>query len=187
MDKISRALILATEAFAGQVRKGDRKPAVFHSLEVADIAYRLTKDEDITVAAALHDTIEDAGITLEKIQSEFGERVAFLVSTETENKYRKQNPASTWLQRKQESLGILKETSDLGVKALWLSDKLSNMRSFGRLKEDKGENMWEAFNQKDPKLQQSYYLSIAELLKEFEDTREYKEYIALINKVFDGE
>ena len=80
-----------------------------HPLEAASIAGMLTKDEDIICAAVLHDVVEDTDRQLEEIRELFGDRVAELVSSETENKRRYLPPEATWRIRKEESLKHLKE------------------------------------------------------------------------------
>lgn len=184
MNKISQAICFATEAFDGMVRKAEEQPAIFHSLEAGAIAQSVSGEEDVVCAAILHDTVEDTRVTMSEIREQFGERVAYLVASETENKYPNTDPTKTWMTRKEESLKELRESTDLGVKALWLGDKLSNIRSFSRLRERMGDRMWNQFNQKDPKFHEKYYRMIAKELEVFADREEYREYITLINKVF---
>lgn len=184
MNKISQAIIFATKAFDGKFRKSEHLPSIFHSLEASIISQSVLLDEDVACAAILHDTIEDAGITLQQIEDQFGKRIAYLVSTETEDRIPGSNPIETWKARKQKSLDFLKQTDDIAVKALWLGDKLSNMRSFHRTKKEEGSSMWNKFNQKDPNEHKKYYQTIAEELKIFEDKDAYIEYCSLIEKVF---
>ncbi len=184
MNKISEAILFVTTAFDGQRRKCENTPAVFHSLEAGYIAQTITDDEDIVTATLLHDTVEDAGITLEEIEERFGGCVAHLVSSETEDKRLNQNPADSWYERKEEAINILKKSNDLGVKILFLSDKLSNMRSLYRSKQKFGDELWQMFHQTDPQAHYWYYDSIAKSLEELTDTLAYKEYVELIHRTF---
>lgn len=184
MNKVSEAICFATEAFDGKIRKGDGGPAIFHSIEAASVVQEICGDEDTVCAAVLHDTVEDAGITIEQIREKFGERVAFLVASETEEKYRSRSSEETWQQRKEESLKVLMSTDDQGIHAMWLGDKLSNIRSFARLKKRYGDNMWQFFNQKDPMKHKWYYETIASELDAFSDTSCYNEYISLLKNIF---
>ncbi len=186
MNKLSEAICFATKAFDGKYRKAENMPAIFHSLEASAIVQTICDDEDVMCAAVLHDTIEDTGVTLAEIKEKFGERVAFLVESETEQKYPEKNPSDTWLLRKERTLKVLRESTDIGVRALWLGDKLSNMRSFFRLRQRMGDGMWEIFNQKDPEVQEKYYQAVAQELAIFEGTDAFREYTDLINKVFGG-
>lgn len=184
MTKLSEAICFATEAFDGKYRKGEKKAAVFHSFEAASIVQTICDDEEVVCAAVLHDTVEDTGVTISEIEEKFGKRVAMLVQSETEEKYPEKNPSDTWLLRKQSTLETLKNSTDIGVRIMWLGDKLSNMRSLSRLKEQMGDNMWDIFHQKDPEAHRQYYQAIAKELEVFSHTDSYKEYIALIKKTF---
>lgn len=49
-------------------------PYILHPMEAAVIAGTLTQDPEVLAAAVLHDTVEDAGVTLEEICAACGER-----------------------------------------------------------------------------------------------------------------
>lgn len=186
LEQLSEAICFATKAFDGMERKVDRHPAILHSLEAATIAQTLTDEKEAVTAAVLHDTVEDAGVKIGEIMELFGDRVAELVLSETENKRVKQSPSDTWRERKEESIAVLKQTEDRGVKALYLGDKLSNLRSLNRSFEIYGNELWQNFNQKDPAEHKWYYTEIGKALSVFSGTPAYKEYISLINKIFGG-
>ncbi len=187
MDKLSEAICFVTAAFEGMKRKCVKSPAVFHSLEAGCIAQTLTDDADTVIATILHDTVEDAGVTLDEIRARFGDRVAQLVKGETENKRETQDPHATWQVRKEEAIEILSQSKDIGLKILFLSDKLSNMRSLYQCKLKFGEALWQMFHQHDPKMHLWYYKTIAQKLPELADTVAYQEYIELIEKTFSEE
>ena len=187
MDIFDKALKFAIEAHSGMVRKASDKPYILHPIEVAAIAGSRTDDRNVMAAAALHDVVEDTPITEEDIKLNFGDRIAGLVASETENKRPEMPAQDSWIIRKEESLCALKQTDDVGVKILWLSDKLSNMRSFYREYIEHGERFWDGFNQKDPKIQEWYYRMIAGLTVELKDHPAWQEYSELINRVFGGE
>ena len=79
---------------------------------------------------------------------------------------------------------MLENTKDSGVRILWLSDKLANMRSFARQYREQGDALWQDYNQKDPAMQAWYYYSIARYLQPLRDTDAYQEYVSLVNEVF---
>lgn len=188
MDKLNKAIKFATDAHDGQTRKLRTTPYILHPLEAASIAATLTEDEDIMCAAVLHDTVEDTSVTMEDIKREFGDRVAQLVAMETENKRKHLSPECTWKIRKEESLQHLKESNDKAVKLLWLSDKLSNMRSIFDSYVKVGDELFNEFHEKDKKQHEWYYSTIAELLRPyFENTGAFKEYSELVNYVFKWE
>ena len=187
MNVLERAIVFAVNAHQGMVRKKDFSPFILHPLEVACIAGTMTRDLETLAAAVLHDTAEDAGITLKDIREEFGERVAYMVKLETENKYRELPADSTWMKRKEESLEDLAACNDVEVKKIWLADKLSNMRSFYRQYRKEGITFWESFNQSDPGKQAWYYRTVRDLLGELEEYDAYKEYCELLNELFGEE
>lgn len=187
MELFEKALLFAADAHKGMIRKRAGTPYITHPMEVCVIASSISVNEELLCAALLHDTVEDTPVTAEDILREFGERVAYLVSTETEDKRPDMPPWDSWEIRKKESLQVLANCNDRDVKILWLSDKLSNMRSFYRLHEEEGEKLWLNFHQPDPKKQGDYYREIARLTEELSDTAAWKEYRYLLDEVFKGE
>ena len=128
--------------------------------------------------------MEDAGVSIEEIEEKFGSRVRELVESETEDKRENLPPQATWRIRKEESLEVLKNTTDLGVLMVWLGDKLANMRAIYRDFKVEGEAMWQRFNQKDASEQAWYYRSIADLTERLSDTSAWLEYKTLTELVF---
>ena len=184
MELFEEAIRFANEAHSGMYRKGNKTPYILHPMEAAVIAGSMTDSIEVITAALLHDTVEDTDVTIEQIREKFGSRIAELVESETENKREELPPGETWQVRKEESLEVLRNTDDIGVKILWLSDKLANMRSFYRKHEKYGDALWKEFNQKDKDKQFWYYNTIADLLIDLQDTKAWREYKWLLNKVF---
>ena len=185
MTVFEEAVVFALKAHAGTTRKAEKTPAVLHSLETAAVAGSMTDDPELLAAAVLHDTVEDTPTTLGDLREAFGARVAALVASETEGKRAELPPADSWQLRKAESLEVLKRGS-IEVKILWLSDKLSNMRSFYRLWEKEGASLWRRFHQSDPARQAWYYRGIAEYTAELSGTAAWREYVRLVDLVFGG-
>ena len=153
-------------------------------MEAAVIVGTMTDDQSLIAAAALHDVVEDADISMEEIEERFGARVRELVQYETEDKRADLPPTETWRVRKEESLTVLKNTEDIGVLMVWLGDKLANMRSIYRDFKVEGNAMWQRFNQKDVAEQAWYYRSIANLTERLSDTSAWLEYKTLTELVF---
>ena len=179
-------MLFAMNAHSGQIRKNGTTPYILHPAEAAAIAATLTDDEEVLMAVVLHDTVEDTDVTAEDIRREFGERVAELVSGETEDKREGIPKEESWMIRKQESLEELR-TAPAEVKIMWLSDKISNMRSFCRQYRAEGRDMWKHYNQSDVKMQEWYYRTIAEYVSEFKGTEAYDEYITRLDFLFGEE
>lgn len=186
MTLLENAILFAVKAHEGMLRKDKRTPYILHPLEAASICGTLTSDEQVLAASVLHDTVEDTAVTAEEILARFGERVAMLVASETEEPFSHLAPEASWQLRKESSLKALREARDPGVKILWLGDKLSNMRSFYRQWQAEGEAMWRHYHQKDPAAQAWYYRSIARALSDLQDSAAWQEYQHLVESIFQG-
>jgi len=126
-EKIDRAVTMACEAHAGQMRYagGDY---VCHPLQVACILVELGMDNETIVAAILHDVVEDTGVELDDIKREFGENVALLVDGVTKIT---QMPFSTREEEQAENVRkmLLAMSQDIRVIIIKLADRLHNMRT----------------------------------------------------------
>lgn len=177
---IEKALAFATQAHSGQKRKGVPLPYILHPMEVATIVAGISTDPDLIAAALLHDTIEDCkDVTYDVILQIFGSRIASFVAAESEDK------SKTWMERKQATIDHIATENRLEVKILTLADKLANMRSLERDYQSLGEQIWDCFNQKDPRYIEWYYKGVRDGLTVLNHTLAYKEYDYLIRKLFD--
>ncbi len=68
----------ALRAHEGQFRRSG-EPYITHPVAVADIVAELGLDEQTVAAALLHDAVEDTGLSLEDIRTQFGDGVAGVV------------------------------------------------------------------------------------------------------------
>lgn len=187
MKKSEEAIIYATIMHQGKVRKFSDSPYIFHPLEVAQILSTMTDDEEVITAGILHDIVEESDGTLGEIEKRFGKRVADLVESDSEKEYLGEERSASWKQRKEETLQTLKNSTDTGVKMLWLADKLANIRSLSGMYSEFGEGMWERFNQSDADEQCWYYRSVAELTElSLNKTGAFKELIKHINFIWPG-
>ncbi|MCR5475228.1 MAG: HD domain-containing protein [Lachnospiraceae bacterium] len=187
MNAVEEAIVYATVMHQGKVRKFGDTSYILHPLEVAQILSTLTDDEEVVTAGILHDIVEESDGTLAEIEKRFGKRVADLVSTDSENEYPGEERSATWRQRKEETLQTLKASTDIGVKMLWLADKLANIRSLARMYSEIGEDMWHRFNETDPEKQCWYYKSVAEMIElSLNKTGAFKELIKHINFIWPG-
>jgi (p)ppGpp synthase/HD superfamily hydrolase len=67
-----------------QRRKYTGAPYEVHPLAVMAEAQKITQDESVAIAAALHDTAEDTPVTLDDIREAFGSDIAALVEDLTD-------------------------------------------------------------------------------------------------------
>ena len=184
MELVSEAIAFAVKAHDGMRRKKSEAPYILHPMEAAVIVGTMSDDQNLIAAAALHDVVEDAGVTIDEVEEKFGTRVRELVESETEDKRADLPPSDTWRIRKEESLAVLKNTDDIGVLMVWLGDKLANMRSIYRDWKVEGDAMWQRFNQKNASEQAWYYSSIVKLTERLSDTSAWLEYKTLTELVF---
>lgn len=82
MNIKEKALAFATKAHQsiGQKRKYSGEDYIVHPIEVAELVAETGGTDEMIAAAYLHDVVEDTGVSIEEIQTEFGEAVANLVS-----------------------------------------------------------------------------------------------------------
>jgi (p)ppGpp synthase/HD superfamily hydrolase len=169
-DRFDRALLYATHVHGGQVRKGTSTPYVAHLLAVAATVLEYGGDEDLAIAALLHDSVEDQGGTarLEDVRNRFGERVAGIVAAcsdslaNTSGGERKAH----WHQRKKAYVAHLGKV-DEDILRVSLADKVHNARAILRdlRKQDVGDEIWSRFSQpKDQTLW--YYRNLADRFRE---------------------
>ena len=93
---VEQAILFATEAHRGQLRKGSNLPYILHPLEAAAIVAGLTDDPEVIAAAVLHDVLEDTSATPGELEAAFGPRVTALVQSESENKRPHLDPRDSW-------------------------------------------------------------------------------------------
>jgi len=89
INKLVEAACFAAQRHTGHQRKGnDKQPYINHPLEVANLIANVGQvdDVDVLIAAILHDTVEDVGVTKDDIVKQFGERVAGIVMEVTDDK-----------------------------------------------------------------------------------------------------
>jgi (p)ppGpp synthase/HD superfamily hydrolase len=78
--RFADAVAFAAAAHAGQLRKYGGRPYIEHPLAVARMTSRFVHDEDMLLAAVLHDTVEDTPVTVDDVARAFGAPVAALVA-----------------------------------------------------------------------------------------------------------
>jgi GTP diphosphokinase / guanosine-3',5'-bis(diphosphate) 3'-diphosphatase len=122
---LGRAYAVADRWHAGQVRKSGA-PYITHPLAVAILLAQIGMDTTTLVAALLHDTVEDTGLTIGEVKAEFGAEVAVLVDGVTKldgAKWGDHAEAETF--RKM----ILAASIDLRVLVIKMADRVHNLRT----------------------------------------------------------
>src|SRR3989442_6993124 len=97
--RLQRAFRYAAEKHAGQTRKQTAVPYLSHLMAVTSLALEAGGDEDLAIAALLHDVVEDCGgmPRLREIRKLFGARVAKIVEGCTDSF---SDPKLPWKARK---------------------------------------------------------------------------------------
>ncbi len=144
-ELLHKAVVFAAEAHRHHFRKGTQIPYITHPFLVMRILDRLGFDEEVLVAALLHDALEDTPTTFDEIRREFGERVAVLVQAVSETKVDKQGRHIPWDLRKQEKIAKLRN-APLEAKAIALADLLDNFHMTSLEEQKIGAAVWERFN-----------------------------------------
>ena len=181
---LDKALIFAVKAHRNQERRGKGFPYIIHPMEAVEIVATITPDQEILAAAALHDVVEDCGVTVEEVKKEFGDRIASLVASESEAPIVGLSESESWKMRKQVAIDRLAASSH-DAKIVALGDKLSNMRAIYRDYMTKGDDLWPLFHAPNGKPDHEWhYHGLAEALSELADTFAFREFEGLIDQVF---
>lgn len=183
-DLLDRAIVFAVKSHHNTERRGKGFPYIVHPMEAVEVVATITPDQELLAAAALHDTIEDTDVTVEQICAEFGDRVANLVHAESDRFVEGLSEAESWRDRKQEAIDRL-AAAPHDAKIVALGDKLSNMRAIWRDYQVKGDELWKIFHVTDKELHEWHYRGLAASLSELGDTFAYKEFVRLIDEVFE--
>jgi (p)ppGpp synthase/HD superfamily hydrolase len=139
-----RAFAFAAEVHAGQTRKASTIPYIAHLMGVASLVLEAGGDEDLAIAALLHDVVEDCGGApmLKEVRRRFGRRVAKVVDGCTDaDTY----PKPPWRERKESYIRRLKNAG-AETRLVSAADKLNNMRSILCDYREIGESIWSRFN-----------------------------------------
>lgn len=126
--RIEQAIRAAAILHKDQLRKGSIPlPYITHVVAVAMIASDYTQEDDVIVAALLHDTLEDTDYTAEELQEDFGGSVRDIVESLTQPDYDGAKEL-TWTEQKKRYAKQLKKASDEAL-IVAAADKIHNMRS----------------------------------------------------------
>src|SRR5438067_9806605 len=130
---IVRAYQLAEAAHEGQLRKSG-EPFITHPLAVAGILAGLGLDDVTLASALLHDAVEDTGLTVEEVETEFGPQVAAIVDgvTKLERLRFDSKEAQQAATMRKMLVAMAKDPRVLLIK---LADRLHNMRTIAAMPE----------------------------------------------------
>ncbi|MFM1880618.1 MAG: hypothetical protein RLZZ344_852 [Pseudomonadota bacterium] len=126
-SRIIEAFRFADAAHLGQTRQSG-EAYISHPLAVAEVCTQWHLDADALIAALLHDTVEDCGVTRVQIAEQFGSTVAMLVEGLTKlDKVSFSNREEAQAENFRKML--LSMADDVRVILIKLADRLHNMRT----------------------------------------------------------
>ena len=179
-SKFYKAFEMACEGHKGHVRKGSNIPYIGHLLGVASAVIEAGGTEKQTIAAFLHDMVEDTSTSVKQIDKKFGKTVAKIVdactdATKAEKDAEKKaqadkNKADEWWARKSKYLEKLKKKTMKDPSVLVaLADKTYNAENTAAdlrgKNDDEREEVWSKFNAGET-LQKAWYQGLLEAFKE---------------------
>lgn len=138
--ELEHAIDVAAKAHKGQLRKSGAA-YITHPLSVASTLIDWDLDIDTILAGVLHDTVEDTSLTIDQIETFFGQDVAFLVEGVT-----KVSKARSGMQDLAEYLPQTKDNlsklliaigQDVRVVIIKLADRLHNLQTLQHMSRDK--------------------------------------------------
>ena len=133
--QVKRAYFFAEQAHYGQVRRSG-EPYVTHPLAVAGVLAEMHMDHQSLMAALLHDTIEDTGVTKDDIGAQFGPDVAELVDGVSKLTHIEFDSVELKQAENFQKMALAM-ARDIRVILVKLADRLHNMRTLGVLNRDK--------------------------------------------------
>lgn len=160
--RFSAALAFANKIHGKQHRKGTRIPYISHLLAVTSLVIEAEGNEDMAIAALLHDAAEDQGgeRTLARIRKRFGPRVANIVESCSDTMV---HPKPDWRVRKKAYLAAIPNKPPRAL-VVSLADKVHNANSMLEDYRKEGERLWKRFNaSKEDQLW--YYRSLVRQLR----------------------
>lgn len=147
-DKIEKAFHFSIEAHKGQYRKSGEEYVV-HPILVATIVAKLSMDEDMVVAALLHDVVEDTPYTLKDVEV-FGSEVSLMVEGLTKiDEIRDKKLLPSFVDEKLISSAmtfrkmLIASIEDVRVLVIKLCDRLHNMLTLDALPKKKQKRIAE--------------------------------------------
>jgi GTP pyrophosphokinase len=158
------ALAFASDAHAGQTRKGNLIPYISHPIAVSALVMEYGGSEEQAIVALLHDVVEDCNESYGyKILDVFGGKVTSMVYTMSDCAPADGQEKPEWLERKTKYLEKIKDASP-EVLLVVACDKLHNIKA---LIEDVGNYSIDAISILGATPEQIlwYYQSVADIVK----------------------
>lgn len=138
--ELEHAIDVASKAHKGQKRKSG-EPYIIHPISVASTLVDWDMDIDTVLAGVLHDTVEDTSITLEDIETLFGQDVAMLVDgvTKVSQARSGMQDLAEYLPQTTDNLSklLIAIGQDVRVIIIKLADRLHNLQTLQHMSREK--------------------------------------------------
>jgi (p)ppGpp synthase/HD superfamily hydrolase len=127
---LEAALEFAREAHAGQKRKQNGRPYIEHPIAVTELLSGADLDEDVLVAAYLHDVVEKTDTDPHEVEVRFGPGVTAIVAALTEDE-----SLTSYPERKR---ALRRKALAAGPSAVtvYTADRLANIRDWVALDDE---------------------------------------------------
>src|SRR5512146_2387339 len=149
-ERFNEALVYAHTLHRHQPRKGKDVPYIGHLLGVTSLVLENGGDEEMAIAALLHDAVEDQGglPRLHEIEARFGKRVAHIVEGCTDSDVVDADKKLPWCERKQWYVQHVERDADAEVRFVSAADKVHNARAILNDHHESGDRAFEHFSKK---------------------------------------
>ena len=178
---LARAMDLALDAHAGQLRKGTPIPYVAHPMAVASLVMSYGGSPVQAAAALLHDVVEDSDLTVADVEERFGYEVGALVDAATDAHV---YPKPEWRERKEAFIQRVGRTHRDAALVI-ACDKLHNAQSIVADHEQLGDGIWSRFKAGAEGVAWYYPAVAAALEPRLEHPRLGRDLWEVVNKVVD--
>jgi (p)ppGpp synthase/HD superfamily hydrolase len=171
-ERFNQALVYAHNLHREQPRKGQDVPYIGHLLGVASLVLEAGGDEEMAIAALLHDAVEDQGGAprLTEIRHLFGARVAHIVDGCTDSHAVDADLKESWCLRKLRYIAHVTHEADPGVLLVSAADKVHNARAILNGHLEMGDKVFDKFEtRKNGTLW--YYRALAQAFRQAERER----------------
>jgi (p)ppGpp synthase/HD superfamily hydrolase len=168
-DRFNDALVYAHNLHREQPRKGRDIPYIGHLLGVASLVLENGGDEDMAIAALLHDAVEDQGglPRRDEIEKKFGKRVARIVMGCTDSDAVDPHQKAPWCERKVAYIHHVQHEADAEVRLVSVADKVHNARAILTDHHESGDVCFDRFSgRKDGSLW--YYRALVDAFRHAE-------------------
>lgn len=137
---VKKACLIAKKAHHGQTRKSANVPFLIHPIETASKLLNKYNDLNLTIAAILHDAVEDSDLEIKAVYQAFGEEIGFIV--DAMNKYEQsfyQYPQQTFADKTERLLWA--GDQDIRCLLVKVADREHNLETLGSFMEPKQRRM----------------------------------------------